>query len=156
MTPKSSLELKIPPPVVAVAIGMGMWVLSRMLPHLTLLGRLRLPIAIALGVLGMCCTLAAVASFRRVGTTVNPTRPQDASLLVAKGIYRITRNPMYLGLALILVAWAVWLASAWALLGPALFVAYMTRFQIIPEERALVAKFGAQFSQYAARVRRWL
>jgi len=72
------------------------------------------------------------------------------------GIYRFTRNPMYVGLALVLLGWAALLSSPWALLGPLVFVLYINRFQIAPEERVLSAKFGAAYTEYIARVRRWL
>ncbi|MEB0160908.1 isoprenylcysteine carboxylmethyltransferase family protein, partial [Pseudomonas sp. AH2 (2023)] len=91
----------------------------------------------------------------RSRTTVNPLRPDKAAALVSGGVYRVTRNPMYVGMMLLLVAWAVYLDSAWVLAGPVAFVAYITRFQIAPEERVLRAKF-ADFDAYAARVRRWL
>ena len=76
--------------------------------------------------------------------------------LVTGGIYRVTRNPMYLGLALVLAAWAVFLLNPWSVLGPVVFVPYMTRFQIEPEERALVSLFGQQYTDYRQRVRRWI
>lgn len=94
--------------------------------------------------------------FRRANTTVNPLKPQAASSLVTAGIYRYTRNPMYLGLLFLLVAWAVLLSSPFALLGPVAFVTYISRFQIVPEERVLAALFGAEYAAYQAGVRRWL
>jgi len=87
---------------------------------------------------------------------VNPLKPDSASALVVAGIYRWTRNPMYLGMATVLAAWGLYLANIGALAGVALFVAYMNRFQIAPEERALEARFGADFAAYRGRVRRWL
>ncbi len=83
-------------------------------------------------------------------------KPEAASSLVVTGIYKVTRNPMYVGLSFLLLAWAVFLWSAWALLGPLVFLAYIFRFQIAPEERALATLFGADYSAYKARVRRWL
>jgi protein-S-isoprenylcysteine O-methyltransferase Ste14 len=83
-------------------------------------------------------------------------KPDASSSLVRSGIYTITRNPMYAGMLLMLCAWAVYLGSAWALVGPATFVAYMNRFQIAPEQRALEALFGASYTDYKAKVRRWL
>ena len=83
-------------------------------------------------------------------------KPQAASSLVVAGVYKITRNPMYLGLSLVLVGWAVFLWSAWALLGPVVFVAYISRFQIAPEERVLASLFGSEYSAYKTKVRRWL
>ena len=83
-------------------------------------------------------------------------KPEKSAVLVSSGVYRITRNPMYVGMVFILLAWAVVLASLWALFGPILFAVCTTRFQIKPEERVLAARFGDEFASYRARVRRWL
>jgi protein-S-isoprenylcysteine O-methyltransferase Ste14 len=98
----------------------------------------------------------ALVRFRRAKTTVNPLKPEQASALVVGGIYRWTRNPMYLGMLLLLVGWAFILSSWAALAILPLFVIYLNRFQIGPEERALRARFGAEFDHYRERVRRWL
>jgi protein-S-isoprenylcysteine O-methyltransferase Ste14 len=99
--------------------------------------------------------MSGVLTFRRAKTTVNPTTPAAASALVRTGVFRFTRNPMYLGLLLCLVAWAIFLSSVLALLSAPLFVVYMNRFQIAPEERALAALFGDSFAAYKRDVRRW-
>ncbi len=151
-----SLEVKIPPPVVTVATAAIMWGISRLLPGIALSTDIRWAAALALAVAGLAIGIAGVMSFRRARTTTNPTQPDKASALVCAGIYRFTRNPMYLGLVFILVAWAVFLSSAWALLGVAGFVLYMSRFQIAPEERALSRIFGGEYDAYTTRVRRWL
>lgn len=151
-----NLELKVPPPVVALVTAMGMWGLARAFPSPWGYPPLPVPWALALVALGVAIAVAGFAGFRRKGTTVDPTQPGKASALVTGGIYRFTRNPMYLGLTLGLLAWALRLGTALALLGPALFVPYITRFQVFPEERALRALFGAAYAQYTARVRRWL
>ena len=100
--------------------------------------------------------LAGVVSFRASRTTINPLKPDEASALVTGGIFRFTRNPMYLGMAFVLFAWATHLGNPWLVVGPLVFALYITRFQIIPEERALLANFGELFVAYKARVRRWL
>ena len=82
--------------------------------------------------------------------------PQKASALVTSGVYRITRNPMYLGMLLVLAGWAVWLGNAAALIGLPLFVGVLNLLQIAPEERVLRGRFGDAFTRYAARVRRWI
>jgi protein-S-isoprenylcysteine O-methyltransferase Ste14 len=97
-----------------------------------------------------------VAAFRRARTTVNPLTPDATTALVESGIYRLTRNPMYLGFLLLLLAEIVWLANPVALLAAPAFVLYLNRFQIGPEERALRNRFGAKFQSYSHRVRRWL
>lgn len=149
------LELKVPPVAVAAACAVAMLGVSRALPGLDVFLPVRRPVALVLLVLGACVGLAGVAAFRSLRTTVNPTRPASATSLVHGGVYRWTRNPMYLALALGLAALAVWLANLGAALLVPLFVAWMNRLQIVPEERALLAKFGPDYAAYASRVRRW-
>ncbi len=97
-----------------------------------------------------------MVSFRKARTTVNPLKPQAATSLVTTGIYAVTRNPMYLGMVLVLIGWAGFLASPISVMGPVLFWLYIDRFQIQPEERAMSALFGSSFAEYSARVRRWI
>jgi len=146
------LEHRIPPPLVAFISGLLMWLAVR--PITAPGSRLCLALLVALGGVAVC--LAGVASFRRARTTVNPLKPESASALVIAGIYRHTRNPMYLGFAIILLGWCVFLGSALAVLGVAAFVLYIGRFQIRPEERALRELFGAEFDAFCNRVRRWV
>lgn len=151
----SSLELRVPPPVVALLVAVSMWLLA---PVLSAPGApaFRIALAVVLAVIGLAITVAGVVGFRRAKTTTNPMKPQGASSLVVTGIYRFTRNPMYLGLCLVLIAWATFLWSLWVLLGPLVFIAYITRFQIAPEEKILAALFGDEYSAYRTKVRRWL
>ncbi len=100
--------------------------------------------------------VAGVREFRRASTTVNPLTPAAASAMVRSGIYRHTRNPMYLGMLLVLAGWAAWLASVAAVAVLPAFVLYMNRLQIEPEERALASLFGSDFEDYRRSVRRWL
>ena len=113
---------------------------------------LALPVAAA----GASLDAIALVHFLRRRTTINPLKPASASALVTEGIYRFTRNPMYVGLATLLAAWAIYLGNLAALAGVPLFIIYMNRFQIAPEERALEARFGAEYIAYRARARRWL
>ncbi|MFO1217243.1 MAG: isoprenylcysteine carboxylmethyltransferase family protein [Burkholderiaceae bacterium] len=150
------LEHRVPPPLVGLAIAAAMWPLAKLLPRVITLGGWHRAIALAVAATGLALAGAAVIEFRRAHTTVNPLRPARATVLVSGGVFRLSRNPMYAGLMLALLAWALWLASPLALAGPVAFVAYIDRFQIRPEERALAARFGADFENYRARVRRWL
>ncbi|MBW7833142.1 MAG: isoprenylcysteine carboxylmethyltransferase family protein [Simplicispira suum] len=153
----SQLELKIPPPLVAATVAAGMVSVALWVgPVLNLPVAFRLAGALALAVLGACLDVAGIWVFRQAKTTVNPMAPERSAKLVVRGVYRITRNPMYLGLVLILLGLALYLAAPWALLGPLAFAAYITRFQIVPEERAMAARFGADYAAYCAAVRRWL
>ncbi len=148
--------LKIPPVVVVLALGAAMGVAARFVPGLRFIlpaGRIA---ALGLVAAGTTVALLGVISFRRARTTVNPLRPHDASSLVTAGIYRWTRNPMYLGMLLTLLGWGVYLGSFPALLVAASFVPLMNRLQIIPEETALAVLFGSGFADYQSKVRRWI
>jgi protein-S-isoprenylcysteine O-methyltransferase Ste14 len=133
-----------------------MWGISRATPSWEVPALARIGVALAIAAIGVAFSVSGFIAFRHAKTTINPRTPEAASSLVSSGVYRTTRNPMYVGLLLVLVAWAVFLPPGWALLGPPVFVAYIHRFQITPEERALSALFGTEYSAYKARVRRWL
>lgn len=151
-----SLELRVPPPAVATLALALMWGIDRALPALRVDFAAATPVAIVLAVGGLALEGWGLVAFFRARTTFNPLRPERASALVAAGPYRFTRNPMYLGWLPVLAGWATWLRSPASLVVLPLFVAYLTRFQIVPEERALRARFGAAYEEYVARVRRWL
>ena len=133
-----------------------MWGVSRMGPQFSIAPEARYVAVGILAVAGAAFDLLGLFAFRVSRTTFNPLRPERATALVTKGVYRVTRNPMYVGAVLLLLAWAVYLSALLPFAGPAIFVLYITRFQIQPEERVLARIFGAEFSDYAARVRRWL
>lgn len=152
----SALELKIPPPLVALLTILAMWGLAQFPPYWELSSPYHIILSILIAILGVACAVAGFAVFRRAKTTINPTRPGKATTLVTTGIYRITRNPMYVGLLCILIAWACYLQSAWALLGSVVFVLWIHYFQILPEERILTRLFGQDYTNYLCRVRRWL
>lgn len=151
----SGLETKIPPPIVAVIFGLGMWALATIFPVVDL-SSVRIAAAAVVAIAAAIFALSGIVSFRRAKTTINPVNPENASSLVSSGIYGVSRNPMYVGLALLLVAWAVYLSSLWSLVGVVGFILYVNRFQITPEERTLTTLFGEQFLSYQATVRRWL
>jgi protein-S-isoprenylcysteine O-methyltransferase Ste14 len=151
-----TLELKVPPPIVALVMAIAMWFLSQLPPSSEALPIARLLLAACVAAIGAAFSLAGVVAFRRAKTTVNPLKPESASSLVSGGVYKVTRNPMYVGMLLILLAWAAFLWSAWSLLGPLAFAAYISRFQIAPEESILAGLFGTEYAEYKARVRRWL
>jgi protein-S-isoprenylcysteine O-methyltransferase Ste14 len=151
-----ALELKIPPVVVVAVVMAFMWLTARATPTLLVLFPGRLVLSLLIVALGVAIIAAGVHSFSKANTTVNPHRPSASTFVVTTGIYRITRNPMYLGMLLLILAWMVYLANVTAAIFPILFVAYITRFQIQPEERVLIEKFGSAYEAYRASVRRWL
>jgi protein-S-isoprenylcysteine O-methyltransferase Ste14 len=150
------LELKVPPPAVAVATAALMWLASRSSPTLAFVFPAGDLLAVGLAAFGLIVAISGVVTFRRARTTLNPTKPEASSSLVSWGIYKITRNPMYLGLLLVLTAWAVFLSNWLAVLFLPVFVVYINRFQIVPEEQALTSLFAHEFVTYRSRVRRWL
>ena len=113
-------------------------------------------LAIILAVAGIATAVAGAATFARAKTTVNPTTPEKSSSLVNWGIYKVTRNPMYLGLLFVLTAWAIFLSNPLPFLLLPVYMLYINRFQIAPEERALTSLFGREFAAYQSRVRRWI
>ncbi len=150
------LENKIPPPLVALLIAAGMWWLSTFTPVILLTKTVKIALVIGFISIGIFFDLAGIISFRLAKTTVNPLKPNTTSSLVTSGIYQVTRNPMYVGLAALLLAWASYLGSAWGLTLIVLYMVYIQRFQIAPEERALTVLFKDDFTDYKAKVRPWL
>ncbi len=151
----SKLECLIPPPVVLLLLGALAWAIAVVLPGAAVLPSASLS-AIVVGLAGLVLNLGPKVMFRRAGTTVNPLRPGSSMVLVRSGLYRFSRNPMYFGHVLLLLAWVIWLRNAAAF--PLVFVhlAYLTRFQVIPEERALAARFPDAYADFVRGTRRWL
>lgn len=149
------LELKIPPPALALFVAVLMWLASQFTEPPRAPFAYRVAAALALLVIGQSISVSGMRSFRKAKTTMNPFRPRTTSTLVCDGVYRFTRNPMYVGLLVTLLGWAAFLSQPWALVFLPLFVLYITRFQIKPEERVLSSLFGTAYLQYMARVRRW-
>jgi protein-S-isoprenylcysteine O-methyltransferase Ste14 len=152
------LELKIPPLLVLALCAGGVWASWRYLPALALPHHEALFswVSAGLATAGAAISLAGVLSFRRAGTTTNPLHPEATVTFVRAGAYRFSRNPMYLGFLLILVGVSLYCASLLAPVVVGAFVGWIDRFQILPEERMLRSKFGAEYDDYARRVRRWL
>lgn len=150
------LELRIPPAVLVAFTGALMWLVSAATTATALVIPGRSFGAVILMVAGVAIAGLGVAAFRRAKTTVNPMKPGSASALVDGGIYRLTRNPMYLGFLVVLLGWAIFLSNFVAFLLLPAFILYMNRFQIEPEEKVLAALFGQSFVAYKIRVRRWL
>ncbi|MDY0073660.1 MAG: isoprenylcysteine carboxylmethyltransferase family protein [Thauera sp.] len=151
------LELKLPPPLVALLCALSAWGLSVSFPTLQWAwGAPRLWLMAVLGGAGLLLDLSALSVFLRMRTTLSPFSPARTRFIVRGGPYRLSRNPMYLGLTCVLSALAVYLAHPLAWLAPLLFVAWISRFQIRPEERILLERFGEPYAHYLKAVRRWL
>ncbi|MEX0662962.1 MAG: isoprenylcysteine carboxylmethyltransferase family protein [Balneolaceae bacterium] len=150
------MKNKIPPLILVAIFAFLMWGISSITTSIAINESIQWVAVIFCAACGVIFCVAGILSFKRAKTTVDPLHPESASSLVTSGIYKISRNPIYVGFALLLFAWAVYLASPGSLIGVLLFVIYMDRFQIVPEERVLMKLFGDNYEQYQANVRRWL
>lgn len=146
----------IPPPIaLLIAIG-ATYAFSRLWPTITVEWPWLPWLAVGLVLAGLALMLASVWTLWRARTTVNPFHPEQASHLVSAGVYRISRNPIYLGDALLLAGAICWLGQPVGLLVLALFVLFIDRFQIRAEEQALADRFGPAYGTYRAHTRRWI
>src|SRR5947209_7868524 len=135
------LKLKIPPLVLVILTGIVMKGVSSNAPGVNYTFAGAVPAAASAAIAGLIMSISGVVSFKRTGTSVNPMKPGLSSSLVCSGVYRFTRNPMYLGFLLMLVSWSLVLSNLLAFLVIPLFVIYLNRFQIEPEELVLAARF---------------
>ena len=152
----NALENKIPPPLLFVFTALMMWLVAHFTHSWHLGFLLKLILVLFFVVIAALLAPAAVFSFRKNKTTVDPVHIERASRLVTSGPFNYSRNPMYLALLSLLFAWLCYLAAPWAVIGPILFELYILRFQIFPEEKAMHAKFGADYVAYSKKVRRWI
>ena len=152
----SRLELRVPPLALAALCAIGITALPDIvaLPLLAFSGHK--VVAVGAFVLGALIAAGGVIEFKRSTTTVNPLTPEQSRSIVTTGVYRWSRNPMYVGMATALLGVAVWRASLPGYALVPLFCAWLDRFQIQPEERVLLAGFGAEYSNYMSQVRRWV
>ncbi|MBL8498951.1 isoprenylcysteine carboxylmethyltransferase family protein [Nitrosomonas sp. JL21] len=150
------LTLKVPPVVVVFLLAWAMWMVASFNAWASLSIPAKEASALVTGLVGIALIVAGAAEFRAARTTVNPLTPELATSMVTKGIYRYSRNPMYLGFLIMLGAWGVFLENAVAIALVPVFVAYMNRFQILPEEKALLAQFGDDYTHYLESTPRWV
>lgn len=148
------MKLKLPPPVIfLLSVGIIAWLPKFPLPFSIIV---RILLCGFLLLMGTIFAADSFLAFIRQKTTLSPQSPERSSTLITTGVFRISRNPMYLSLVIWLAAWAVWCESPWAIFVITLFMLYLTHFQIKPEEQALERRFGHRFLQYKQSVRRWI
>lgn len=147
------LDLRIPPPGIAAAAAGAQWLLTRRNPRRTHGGRTT---AVVLAVVGGTIGARGLLHFDDAGTTFHPHHPEETTTLVTTGVYTRTRNPMYVGMGLGLVGLAAYHGRLVSLLPIPAYMAYLQRFQIGPEERALRDLFAEAYEEYTRRVRRWV
>jgi len=152
----SVFELKVPPLLLMLITALLMWLLAQYLPNLAVSVAFKYVISFNFLGIGLMFLGSGWMAFRAMNTTLNPMRVDEVSTLVTSEIYHATRNPMYVGMLLMLIAYAVFLANVYTVVLLIAFVMYLNRFQIVPEERALEVMFGEDFLSYKAKVHRWL
>jgi protein-S-isoprenylcysteine O-methyltransferase Ste14 len=148
------LELKVPPLAVTLVFGGFIWIIPG--SHLDIESNITYSISIGVFLLGSVIAVLGVWEFKKHKTTVNPMSPEECNSLVVKGVYRLTRNPMYLGFLLWLCALGLFLIKPLSLAPILGFIFYMNYFQILPEERVLTDHFGQGYVEYKSAVRRWI
>lgn len=150
------LELKVPPPILMAFFGAIAWLTAKYLSAYNFSIKGAFWISLSLASIGFIFAAFGIIEFFKAKTTVNPHNPENTSILVQSGIYKVTRNPMYVGLFLLLVAWQFYIFNFLSLICLPLFLVCITFFQIVPEEKVLQEKFGAEFREYMTQVRRWI
>lgn len=151
-----TLELKVPPVLQVIIIAAAMYGVSKLFPELTFTLTGSQWLASMFVIIGLIIIMMGVLEFKKAQTTVNPHTPEKSASLVISGIYKLTRNPMYLGMLFILLGWAFYLSNAVSFILLPVFIIYISRFQIKPEERFIMHKFGDEYRAYMNTVRRWL
>ena len=151
------MKTKIPPPIVAIISILLTYLSKDYLSFFYLHPHLQKTLFILFLVSGILLIFFANREFKILETTVNPMKPKNATNLVSKGVFKFTRNPMYLGLFIIFISFSFNFSSLFGLViyGP-LFIFYITIFQIIPEEEAMMELFGESYKEYCSKVRRWI
>lgn len=142
------------PPFLVVALLIAGWTLHQARPIPFLPPGVARPLGGLLAVVSFLLFSWAVFTMLRAGTNLPTHLP--ATALVRTGPYRLSRNPIYLSLAIGFAALAAWLNTAWYLLVDLLFVGLMSAGVIVREERYLSRKFGSVYERYRSEVRRWL
>jgi protein-S-isoprenylcysteine O-methyltransferase Ste14 len=148
------MKTKIPPPLVMIFFGICIFVSKKILPEIDIgafgyLGFVFYSIAAFL-------IISAGAAFRKHQTTVNPLKPDSASSLVSSGVFKYSRNPMYLAMVFMLIGVSLNKNILGGVIFTPIFAWYITIFQIIPEEESMAKLFGEEFDNYRSKVRRWL
>ncbi|WP_306252385.1 isoprenylcysteine carboxylmethyltransferase family protein [Parvularcula sp. IMCC14364] len=150
------MMLKYPPVLQVFVSGLVAWGAARLLPALDIAIPLSREISVTLYIAGCAILAMSVGLFALAKTTVNPVEPNKATTLVTTGLYRVSRNPMYLAMLLIVTGWSIMQNNLAAFFSVVLFITTMTFFQIRPEEKAMQDLFGEDYKSYRQRVRRWL
>jgi protein-S-isoprenylcysteine O-methyltransferase Ste14 len=150
------MKLKVPPVIVVAITAFLMWVIEKYLSVEFVEFNTPKWFMISTAITGILVIVLGVVQFYIKKTTVNPHKPEDSTSLVSSGIYRISRNPMYLGMLILLVFYGQYLGVGLVFLVFPIFIWYMNAFQIKPEEEMMIQLFGDEYKDYQKKVRRWI
>ena len=150
------MKLKIPPALQIAFFALMVWLINELTEIKHLDFEFQRELSWLIFAFGSLIGIIAVYAFRKAQTTVDPGAPDKASKLVIEGIYKISRNPMYLGMFFILLAFIIRIGNLYALPVLIIYVWYITNYQIKPEEVALKNLFGEDYTTYLKNVRRWI
>ena len=148
------IKTKFPPPLVALTFGFLIKYTKAISPKIEI--RNEIIFGSLMIISGLIIILSAIILFKKYQTTITPLNPSNATKLITGGIYKFSRNPMYLGLLLVLLGISIILNLTGGFFLIPLFILYLNLFQIIPEENAMVDLFKDEFLEYKKNVRRWI
>ena len=147
------METKIPPPIVTLIFIFLIGFSNRLIEPFSF--EYQMPLGVMIIICGLAVLISAARVFKQLETTINPMQPSQASKLAIIGPFKYTRNPMYLGISIMLIGFGLFFGAKLTVCLVVMFVLYITVFQIIPEERAMQEKF-TDWKDYCSKVRRWL
>ena len=148
------MKTKIPPPILALVMIVLIYLSSFFIESTTFNYQGSLSVLVL--ILGLACAIPSFKLFARYKTTISPLKPSDTTVLVTEGMYRYSRNPMYLGLLLLTIASTIWFGTWFGIIINIVFIFLINFLQIIPEEEALLEIFGEEYEEYKKNVRRWI
>ncbi len=148
------MKTKIPPPILALVMIGLIYLSSLFVEQITF--NYQGSLSVLFIILGAACALPSFKLFAKFKTTISPLKPSDATALVTEGMYRYSRNPMYLGLLLWTIASTIWFGTWLGIIINIVFIFLINFLQIIPEEEALLEIFGKEYEEYKKNVRRWI
>ena len=146
--------IKIPPPILVLILATSNYFSQNQLEIIYLPYKHSISILILL--VGTLILINPVCNFIKSKTTVNPVKFVNVNKLVTSGIYKYSRNPMYLGMILIIISTSIFYLNYYSMVTPFIFHFWINRFQIKREEIFLKEKFGKEYLSYMSKSRRWI
>jgi len=146
--------IKIPPPLIVLTIIISIYFSSKRIDLINI--PFQLEISFFMLSLGILIFINPVLKFIKSKTTINPIQFEETNKLVTSGIFKYSRNPMYLGMLMIIISTSIFYLNIYSMLTPFLFIFWINKFQIKREEAFLAEKFGKEYLSYKNKTRRWI